>query len=115
LHEDFGYHRDSDSIFKSWEGFTILCPDLPLGEGFTIKGDLGSMQSKRMLFQVNMCDNDTREAEGLEPCYSHEVIEEYISDLQVDAWAQFEKINYSDYEGKPIYRVQDIIASYLME
>ena len=112
--KDFGTTPDSVDIFHTWDGFTIVCPEIEDGDGFTIKGDLGSMLSKKMNMVVERCNNTARLELGLSECYNKTEIEEYIEDLQVDVWTQFEKINYQEYEGKPIYRVQDIVGSFLM-
>ena len=84
------------------------------GETFKIRGDLGSMLSKKMRFEINRCDNETRRANGLSDCATSEEIDEYVKDVQIDTWNMFEKINYGDYVGKPVYRVQDILGSYMI-
>ena len=76
-----------------------------------VKGDLGSMISKRIRFEVNKCSNATKPEQD---CASPEEIEEYVKDLQIDTWNMFEKIDYTDYIDRPAYRVQDIIGSSLV-
>jgi len=38
-----------------------------------------------------------------------------MEDVNVEVWAMFQKINYKDYDGKPVFTVQDIVGSYLLD
>ena len=46
--EDFGDTEEAQSVFNSWNGITILCPDVP--KDLSIAGDLSSMISNRFVF-----------------------------------------------------------------
>jgi hypothetical protein len=35
-------------------------------------------------------------------------MDEYIKDIQIDAWAIFEKIDLAKREGKPVYKIMDV-------
>jgi len=45
--EDFGETEEGDTIYKSWAGITILCPDIPKNVDTSLMGDLSSMISNR--------------------------------------------------------------------
>ena len=53
-HSDYGVIFDEEvkKIFNSWNGITILCPDLPKGFKPTLYGDTGSMRSQFWKFQI---------------------------------------------------------------
>ncbi len=55
--EDFGDPNDALNIknFKSWDGFIILCPDLPKGKHLVFKNDPSMIKSKYANIRVQKC------------------------------------------------------------
>lgn len=39
--EDFGHpiNKETESHFKDWDGYTMLCPDFPVGFDFKLEGE----------------------------------------------------------------------------
>ena len=48
-------------MFDTWIGFSLLCPDLPAGEGLTLLGTPSSMISKNFSFNIKRCKDDDDE------------------------------------------------------
>lgn len=81
----------------------MVCPDIPEGEELIFKGGLGNMVTKNLRLTVQKCSNSTR-LPGEERCHSVEAIDEYISDVQVDAWVIQEMVDFKKYHTKPVFR-----------
>lgn len=75
---------------RRWEGYELICPDLDKNE-INIKGDPSTDMSSYLKFQISLCQTDCPDD-----------LADYISDLQVDVWASYEKIDYSKKHGKPV-------------
>jgi hypothetical protein len=61
----------------------MLCPDLPQGESFKLRGDLMSWVSSNFAFQIRRC------IDGAHPgvvCKSKTEIDEYIKDIEINIW-----------------------------
>ena len=41
-------------------------------------------------------------------------IDEYVKDLQVDIWQEFQNIKQDKYEGKPVFYLQSLLRTYLL-
>ena len=59
--EDFGESQANIDIFKSWEGYSMICPDF--GEGlddFTLEGDTESMITQNFIMNFDRCNTSER-------------------------------------------------------
>ena len=64
----------------------MVCPDFKEGEGFTLKGDSGSMITNTWEFKINRCNDSLQKEMGREKCHSKEIIDEWIKDVLVEIW-----------------------------
>ena len=100
-HEDFSHDGNIDNgvkkMFASWDGITILCPDLPKDIDPALYGDTGSMKSQFWKFSIAQCTNRPT-------CKNDTEIEKYIKDIQVDNWIKQDQQDYSLFEKyRPTY------------
>ena len=58
IKEDFGESERAEFFFNSWTGFSIVCPQLKVGQTFEIKGDAASMKADMFKFVINRCDDE---------------------------------------------------------
>ena len=51
--DDFGNSEKEKEFFDAWSGgSSLICPDFPKGEGFTLKGSPADMVSENILFYI---------------------------------------------------------------
>ena len=50
--DDFGIHNKAKDFVATWEGFSLLCPDIPKGDGLLLQGTSASMISKNFSFNI---------------------------------------------------------------
>ena len=82
----------------AWAGFTLLCPD---NNDFVLRGNGASMIQKYFSLEITKCDSNVRS------CATDTEIDTYYEDLQLDAWAVFEKMDFLLYGGrkeKPVFK-----------
>lgn len=87
----------------------MICPDF---DNFSHNGKntwllTGSMASNIIKwgeFAIERCDRKKHTY-----CESDEMIDKFISDLQVDTWVFQEKIDYLKYHVKPIFKILEFI------
>lgn len=105
--EDFGTSRESQQYWKSWQGFYLICPET---FDLTLLGNTASIKVKHVSFEIDRCDSSKR------TCASDSDITDYLEDLNVEAWALQEKMDFSLYNGKekPIFNTMEIFTSDLM-
>ena len=106
---DFGTDERSVKMFNSWKDFTMLCPT---STEFELLGDTSSMLKKSISFEVNKCNISDRA--GKTPCQKDSDINDYIRDFQVDFWVQNEKIDFSTYDKKPVFKVEELQRTVLL-
>lgn len=77
------------------------------------------MISTRAEFAIERCNRDEKgdydEKDKPNGCWTDEEIDIYISDLIVDVWATYEKINYREYTNKPVWNVYDLYGTSIMD
>ena len=88
---DFCFSKDDEScdddekkkFFSDWNGFSTVCVDKDHADykDLKLKGDPGSMISRKIIFNVQMCNNETRE-----DCKNEADIKEYAKDLTIEEW-----------------------------
>lgn len=66
------------------------------------------MISSVVEFKISRCDNSKRR------CASSRAIDEYVKDIQVDVWQEFQNIKQNKYDGKPVFHLQSLIRTYLL-
>jgi hypothetical protein len=72
------------------------------------------MHSKQLKFQVRKC-NDTYRDKWAPPCHNSSVIDEYIEDIQVEAWAMGHGIEFGHMDhGEPVLTSMEPQSSYLL-
>ena len=71
------------------------------------------MNSKSVVFQIDQCDPVKAALKG-EKCKLPGEIAEYVKDVQLDTWVSYSKMNFLDRSVEPIFKVNDIFASYLL-
>ena len=111
--EDFGTADMVDGWFKSWEGFSMICPDFENSglkdNTWHFKGGISSFEINRGEFVIERCKNDPDK--GIDYCESDENINKFVYDLAIDTWVLYEKINVELYGQKPIQKISDIVSS----
>ena len=63
-----------------------MCPDLRADSKLQLKGEVAAMHSKRILFNIDKCNNTRRYSLGQSPCKEDFVIKSFIKDVMVDTW-----------------------------
>ena len=103
-------------MFDSWAGFSLICPDLKDDQDFLLEGNQALMISQNFEFRIAKCDDARRTERGESPCNpDRDAIEKYVRDIQIDAWAVYEKINFQIRDGKPTFRVMDLQGTYIYD
>lgn len=64
------------------------------------------MRSTVMSFNIEKCTSND--------CYSSDVIDDYVKDLELNVWAINSKINFTDRVTLPAFRVQDMYHSTIL-
>jgi hypothetical protein len=110
--EDFGSDTDTAKLFSSWGGAPLLCPDLRLKP--ELYGTFGSEFTKDFRFVVEKCNNSTYLVAGDEKCRSHDEIQSFISDVEVEAWDVRKIMEFDSYENPPYFEIQEMKTSELL-
>ena len=63
-----------DKFYQLWEGYSLLCPDIPKGDGFKLQGSPASMISKNFQFSIKKCLNSQK-------CKNEYEIDNWIKDV----------------------------------
>ena len=100
---DFGPVEYGQRIFDTWKSFTLACPDIPEEDIIKLEGDPGTMVATSFDFIINRCNSSNPLLEG-EACNDPKVTDEWIKDVQVDAWGYSNTINFELYDTKPVFR-----------
>ena len=93
--------------FNDWTGFSTICvnKDHEDYKGLKLKGDPGSMISRKIIFQIQMCDPETKQGA---PCKSEEVIKQYAKDLTIEEWLVQRKVYFEKYQEETTYSVMEM-------
>ena len=70
------------------------------------------MLMKSLSFEVTRCDNSDRV--GKTACKGDGEINKYMRDFQVDFWTYMEKIDFSKYDEKPVFKIQELMSTILL-
>ena len=70
-------------MMDDWEGFDLICPDLPSSKSMFLRGEQVSSLSDVFAFTIDKCV-EGRNAGVV--CKSKTEIEEYIKDVQIETW-----------------------------
>ena len=112
---DFCFSKDDESctdkerrkFHSDWNGFSTICVDKDHEDykGLKLKGDPGSMISRKIIFQVQMCDPSTKVGA---PCKSEKEIKEYAKDLTIEEWLIQRKVYFAKYNEETTYSVMEM-------
>ena len=69
------------------------------------------MVSKSLIFEVNRCSNETFEGNQTERCHSKEEINDFISNITIETWANYYKIDFLLHPERPAVRFEDWIRT----
>lgn len=69
------------------------------------------MKSQFYRFRVEQCDR----SQAGNTCASDAETRDFVSDIQLDTWIAYEKMDFLDYEGKPTFLVQEVVSSTLLD
>ena len=74
------------------------------------------MESQNFEFRITKCNDERRAKRGEPACNADkDAIDTYVKDVQVDAWAVYEKVNFQIRDGKPTFRVMDVQGTYVYD
>jgi hypothetical protein len=79
-----------------------------------LSGNEVSMNSMSLSFEISKCSDENLD-EGDLPCASQDEIEEYIQDIQVESWANFDHTVFNIHDSDPLKRVEKYLKSDLIE
>ena len=105
--------QEAKKYFESWPGYSLICPDF---DDFKLQGNTASMIQQYFSLEISKCDPTARALEGKD-CATDSEIETYYEDIQVDAWALQEKMNFLMYGGKtikPVFLMMDLYVTDLL-
>jgi hypothetical protein len=91
--EDFGTTEEQKKLFAAWDGFVLVCPDLPEGKSLEFYNDAAAMISSSVAVKFEKCDPKK------EKCADN--MDEWLQDVQIDTWVVEDLINYLDYVERP--------------
>ena len=89
----------------------MICPDLPDGQDFLLKGGSGDMVSKSFGFYIERCKNVIG---SKSMCKTDTEINEFIKDIDITGWNIHEEIDFSIYGKKPTFKVMTIWGQWLL-
>lgn len=104
------------SFWNDWKAFSTACPnkDHPDYKPLMLKGDPGSMVSRKVILNVQQC-NPANKKEGEEPCATPEEIDAYAEDLSIEEWSIQRKIYFGKYGEETTYSTMDMKSQVLLE
>ena len=76
-------------------------------EGFNkivLEGSEIATKSKALIFEIKPCSNDTL-FEGDLPCQDPDQIEQYLKDIKVETWANYDRVAIETHDTAPIERM----------
>lgn len=73
---------------------------------------MASMISKNLYFTIARCSNEGKPTADY--CKTDSEIDQFVSDIQVDSWVDYEKMHYGMYDQKPVFRVMENKGSFLL-
>ena len=80
-------NANTKRYFKTWDGFTILCPDVPEGFDFKLYGEAYNTTSGHINIRVQKCI-------GKANCKNETEINEWVKDIEVSTWFIYDKIDF---------------------
>ena len=107
--EEFGSKPWEKAFYDSWDGFSIICPDIPEGEHFKLEGDNNKMHGQYYEFTMDRCTDDP-EKPNKPKCKKPEEINNFIETFQIQAWQIYYKIDFSKMTDHPTFKVMEIIS-----
>ena len=96
---DFTEHSDSQKDFKYWEGHSLICPDIPADETFSLSNDESRPLASFYQFQIDRCDPTARK-----DCKSETENDAKILEIQVAMWEHHSRIDYSNMTDNPLFK-----------
>ena len=52
---------------------------------------------------------------GSKECHSNDVINNYVKDLQIDAWIVYKRVNFQEHEKDPIDTAAENVGIFLLD
>jgi hypothetical protein len=97
--------------FREWDGWSLLCPDIPDGAGFEVYCDTGCTEISSFVLSARKCNNNTLRlyAPYWEPvCAPMEEIDQYVRNVSVETWLIGSKIDFSKRGRRPTFSSQNL-------
>jgi len=82
-----------------WKGQSLICPDLPAGQGLYIEHDHGFDTASFYDFKIDRCNP------AVGNCKTETEIDEKIRQIEVDTFQLYSMMDYQDMTDKPLYKV----------
>jgi hypothetical protein len=78
--EDFGDPKYGKKIYDTWDGFSIMCPDVPKGQEIHLQGDPSTMVGTSFDFIIDRCNPKNPKLKG-ESCNGSGITNEWVKDV----------------------------------
>jgi hypothetical protein len=56
--KDFNRDNSDVNLYPAWEGFSVICPDIPDGQGFQVSDSENKMRDQYYEFTIERCQED---------------------------------------------------------
>ena len=85
----------------------MICPDVPEGESLYVHGSAASMISSLFSFKIERCNV----SDPATDCVKPDKIEEFINDVQIDAWQISQQMDFLKLSHPPTFKLMTPVYS----
>jgi hypothetical protein len=107
-------YQELKDMYSSWEGYPVVCLPNKGADEIVLEGFEISTQSKALIFEIKQCSNETLN-EGDLPCHNQTEIDAYTQDIQVETWANYDKVAIEKHDMAPLDRYDNWLFTSLLE
>jgi hypothetical protein len=92
---------EAAELFDAWANSTLICPEFDEIGKINIEGDTASIDSKNLIFKIEMNKRSFRSNDPLKKTSQAE-LDAFLADFEVSTWAVNSRIDFTSREKIPI-------------